>query len=198
MEKDREMTEKRLIDAIGEIIEEKGFEKVGVNAVAQRAGVSKMLIYRYFDSLDGLIHEYIKRNDFWINAPLEIPQYPELKTYLKNMLRQQIVQMRENITLKRLRRWELSSANSIVVDIREKREKKGMQIVEIISRLSGMSQTDMAAIASIINASITYLVLLEDNCHVYNGINIHSDEGWEQIAGGIDILIDLLYKKADL
>lgn len=43
IEKDRETTEKRLLTAVGEIVEESGLESLGINAVAQRAGVSKML-----------------------------------------------------------------------------------------------------------------------------------------------------------
>ena len=193
MERERELTEQKLINALGELIEEKGFEKVGVNVVAERAGVSKMLIYRYFKSLDGLIYEYIKRHDFWINASSELPSFPELNQYLKNMFREEIAQFRENITLKRLRRWELSSSHPVVVSIREKREEKGQQMIRMVSKLSEMPQKDLAAVSSLINAGITYLVLLEDNCHIYNGINIQTDEGWEQIARGIDILIDLLY-----
>lgn len=41
IEKDRETTEKRLLTAVGEIVEESGLESLGINAVAQRAGVSK-------------------------------------------------------------------------------------------------------------------------------------------------------------
>lgn len=193
MEKNREITEKKLIDAIGELIEDKGFEKVGVNAVSEKAGVSKMLIYRYFGSLDKLIYEYVKRNDFWINVPMEFPDLPELKDYFKSMFRENIVQFRENIALKRLRRWELSSNHPIVVELRAQREANGVRIIEHISRVTGQPVDEVAAIASHINATITYLSLLEENCRMYNGIDIQSDEGWEQIARGIDILIDIIY-----
>ena len=63
IEKDRETTEKRLLTAVGEIVEESGLESLGINAVAQRAGVSKMLIYRYFGSLEDLIAQYIIQQD---------------------------------------------------------------------------------------------------------------------------------------
>jgi AcrR family transcriptional regulator len=36
-----------LIKAVDELIEENGFEGLGINAVAAKAGVSKMLIYPY-------------------------------------------------------------------------------------------------------------------------------------------------------
>ena len=57
--KNRQATEMALIKAVNDIIEESGFEGLGINAVAAKAKVSKMLIYRYFNSLDGLIAAYI-------------------------------------------------------------------------------------------------------------------------------------------
>ena len=58
--KNRQATEMTLIKAVNDIIEESGFEGLGINAVAAKAKVSKMLIYRYFNSLDGLIAAYIQ------------------------------------------------------------------------------------------------------------------------------------------
>lgn len=62
-EKDRDFTTKRLLDAVGEIIIKDGFDKVGVNAIASKAGVSKVLIYRYFGSVDNMIVEYLSQDD---------------------------------------------------------------------------------------------------------------------------------------
>ena len=72
-ERNRGETEKRILEAVGRIVESDGFEKVGINAVANEAGVSKMLIYRYFSSIDGLLAAYIKQNDYWLNISLELP-----------------------------------------------------------------------------------------------------------------------------
>lgn len=47
-ERDRDVTEQRMLKAVGEMIRRDGFEKLGVNAVAAHCGVSKILIYRYF------------------------------------------------------------------------------------------------------------------------------------------------------
>ena len=59
--KNRQATEMTLITAVNDIIEESGFEGLGINAVAAKAKVSKMLIYRYFNSLDGLIEPTFSR-----------------------------------------------------------------------------------------------------------------------------------------
>lgn len=47
IERDRYMTEEKLINAVGELIVEDGFESLGVRKVAEQAGVNKTLIYRY-------------------------------------------------------------------------------------------------------------------------------------------------------
>ena len=112
-ERDREATEKRLLDTIGKMIAEDGFEKIGINAIATQSGVSKILIYRYFGSVEGLMAAYIRQHDFWINFPLEYPSREKLPAFVKSMFQGQIEQLRNNPTLKRLYRWELS-CNTVI------------------------------------------------------------------------------------
>ena len=194
IERDRETTERRLLDSIGQMITESGFEKIGINAVASQSGVSKILIYRYFGSVEGLMAAYIRQHDFWINFPQELPDRSQLPTFLKNMFKEQIEQLRSNPTLKRLYRWELSSDNAIVMTLREQREKAGMQRLTKISELTGYSLEELAPLATILTASITYLVMLEEFCPVYNGIPLNKDAGWKQIIEGINTLIDKLLR----
>ena len=194
IERDRETTERRLLDTIGQMITESGFEKIGINAVASQSGVSKILIYRYFGSVEGLMAAYIRQHDFWINFPQELPDRSQLPTFLKNMFKEQIEQLRSNPTLKRLYRWELSSDNAIVMTLREQREKAGMQRLTKISELTGYSLEELAPLATILTASITYLVMLEEFCPVYNVIPLNKDAGWKQIIEGINTLIDKLLR----
>lgn len=191
-ERDREQSEEKLINAVGELIEEFGFENIGVNQVAKKAGFSKNLIYRYFDSLDGLIYAYMKRHDFWFNAPAERPNASNLKSYMKKFFRRQIIELRGNMALKRLARWELSTDKDIVLEIRAQREKNGLAFFEMISHLTKANKKHLQAISTLINAGISYLAMLEDNCQMYNGIDIQSDKGWKQIAEGLDMIIDVL------
>lgn len=193
-ERDREATEKRLLDTVGKMIGEKGFEKIGVNAVSIQSGVSKILIYRYFGSVEGLMAAYIRQHDFWINFPLEVPDPKEVPSFLKKMFQGQIEQLRNDPTLRRLYRWELSCNNEMIVKIREQREKRGVELVKMVSSLTGYPEQEIAVMASVLSASVTYLVMLEEFCPVYNGIAINQDAGWDQIVQGIDLLINKVFK----
>ena len=193
-ERDREATERRLLDTIGKMIAEDGFEKIGINAIATQSNVSKILIYRYFGSVEGLMAAYIKQYDFWLNFPLEYPNREELPLFVKRMFQGQIEQLRNNPTLKRLYRWELSCNNDMIVKLREQREKVGVNLVKRVSELTGHPQNEIAVMASLLTASITYLVMLEDFCPIYNGIPLNENSGWEQINEGIELFINKVFQ----
>lgn len=193
-ERDRQQSEEKLIDAVGKLIGESGFENLGINQVAKKAGFSKTLIYRYFESLDGLIYAYMKKHDFWANAQNEKPDMADIRAYMKDFYRREIAGFRGNTTLKRLRRWELSTDKDFVAEIRAQREKNGVQFMETMSGLVRIDKAQLQAVSAVVDAGIAYLVILEENCQMYNGIDIQSDRGWEQIACGIDLLIDTILK----
>ena len=190
IEKDRETTEKRLLTAVGEIIEESGLESLGVNAVAQRAGVSKMLIYRYFGSLEDLIAQYIMQRDYWVNIPTEIPGKNELNAFVKDMFREQIRQLREDKMLIRLYRWDLSVHNTIVDYIRWKRAATGLNQLEFISLFPSATFPLIHGLATMISSSITYLAMFGDVGKVYNGYDFKTDDSWEQLEKGINLIVD--------
>ena len=194
-EKNRLTTEQTLIKAVQDIIEECGFEGLGINAVAAKAGVAKVLIYRYFDSLDGLIAAYIRQNDYWINFDEQMPDREHIAEFIKRAFKRQILELRKSYTMRRLYRWELSTDNKIVRELRERREEKGLVLIEAISKLTQHPQKETAALATIISAAVSYLALLEENCPVYNGLNIQTEIGWEQLEEGINLLVELWLRK---
>ena len=193
--KNRQTTEMNLIKAVDELIEENGFEGLGINAVAAKAGVSKMLIYRYFNSLDGLIAAYIQQHDYWINFDEQLPDEEHIGEFIKEIFKRQIAMLRQSYTLRRLYRWELTSNNTFIKELREKREAKGIWLVDAVSKLSKHPQKETAAMASILTAAISYLSLLEENCPFFNGINIQTEDGWKELEEGINILIDIWLEK---
>lgn len=195
IERDREATEQRMLAAVGEMVRTDGFEKIGVNALAAHCGVSKILIYRYFGSLEGLLAAYIRQHDFWINFSLDIPGRRQLPDFLKKIFRTMIGRLHADPTLRRLYRWELSADNELVGALRRQREKAGLELIAKVCRKTGLPEPEVAVLATFLTASVTYLVLLEENCPVYNGIPIDKAAGWEQIVLGIDMLIDKLFNE---
>ena len=192
--KNREQTEEKILEAVGSIIESQGFEKVGINAIATEAGISKMLIYRYFGGVEELIAQYLIQKDYWANTDAAIINPEAVGDSIKSMFRRQVEQLRNDITLKRLYRWELFTDNQNIQQLRNRREENGCRLIKMVSALTGCPDAQVAALASILSASISYLALLEDQCQSYNGICLQTDEGWNQLMQGIEMIIDLWIK----
>ena len=191
MMKDREITEQKILDAVGSMIMADVFESLGINAVAQKAGVSKMLIYRYFGGMDQLIAKYILQHDYWVNTELPLHDISGVGACLKQMFHEQIATLRSDMVLKRLHRWELTADNEVVNLLRDRRETNGCELVRVVSRLTKSPVAEVAAMATLLSAAISYLTLIEEQNKVYNGIDLCSDDGWQQLSAGIDQIIDL-------
>lgn len=192
--KSREQTESKILEAVASIVESDGFEKLGINTIALKANVSKMLIYRYFGGLEELVARFIVQKDYWANTDTLILNPHSVGDSIKSMFRNQIEQLRNDVTLRRLCRWELSCHNASIDRLRDKREENGCNLIKVVSRLTGCSNSEVASLASILSASISYLTLIEDQCLTYNGIALQTDKGWEQIAQGVDVIVDLWIK----
>lgn len=192
--KSREQTESKILEAVASIVESDGFENLGINTIALKANVSKMLIYRYFGGLEELVARFIMQKDYWANTDTLILNPHSVGDSIKSMFRNQIEQLRNDVTLRRLCRWELSCHNASIDRLRDKREENGCNLIKVVSRLTGCSNSEVASLASILSASISYLTLIEDQCPTYNGIALQTDKGWEQIAQGVDMIVDLWIK----
>lgn len=55
----REHKRRQIMDSAIELFAEKGFDSTSINMIAQRASISKGLIYNYFDSKEELIKEIV-------------------------------------------------------------------------------------------------------------------------------------------
>lgn len=90
----------------------------------------------------------------------------------------------------RLYRWELSVNNPIVEQIRRKREENGIKLIEFISRISGVPFSQIQFLQQWLVCSITYLAMFGDVGKVINGYDFKTDDSWEQLEKGINLIVD--------
>ncbi|MBI9098224.1 MAG: TetR/AcrR family transcriptional regulator [Spirochaetaceae bacterium] len=187
----KDETKKKLISAVGEILLEDGFSELGINSIAKKAGVNKVLIYRYFDGLEGLYQKFAESIDPFnkISSELENiikknkPAFPEMAMFAFSSI---MAVVDNNEILAEVMRWEISSTNSIIRIFEEKREESGMNIMRmIVSHYELPPSMDLAAIASLFTAGLIYLSIRSNRIDMYNGIPIREDEGKERLLSVI-------------
>ena len=194
--KDRSATEDKLIRAIGEVIAQHGFAKVGVNAVARQAGVDKVLIYRYFDGLDGLIKAYANSGEFWPKVD-ELLGDESQREALRELPFTEVYSLAFRRYLKAIRArpltieilaWETIERNALTIVLEEVREEFGLQMLEIMQSID-VPPGDWQAIANIFTGAIHYLAIRARKIKFFSGMDLTDDDEWERLSASIEFLI---------
>lgn len=189
-------TEKNIIEAVSSIILTEGFPKLGINRIAKVAGCDKVLIYRYFGGLEGLISRWAKENDYYYFAidmfKEKINSSDDMRSVAKELLIQQLRFIRESRMMQELILWELSG-NGTFDYIRDAREKKGYEIQQMFERRLGIENSDAKYYVTILMAAINYLVLFARTSDMYNGVDFSSEETWPKIEAAICNYIDIIF-----
>lgn len=192
--RNREATRGQLIKAVGEILAEKGFAALGVNAVARQAKVDKVLIYRYFDNLEGLTKAFAQEGDFWpsieelaggdIAAFHLLPLEEKLIALGRNFLRG----IRARPLTQEIMAWEMVERNKLTEELEKVREIQMLRFFEQFFSKEN-SSIDLMAIMSIIGGGLSFLICRSRHIQWYNGVDLKSDEGWIRIEGGMEQII---------
>ena len=188
--RDRERTKGKILKAVGEVIEQHGTEKVGVNLIARTAGVNKVLIYRYFESVDGLMEQYVKSgeytstmaDDYIENMTLVPPN--ERRKALTGLMQTFLTDLRERKATRDLLRWEIGTVKSMLSDARN---QIATRIVDKVGELPDFKDT--SALMAFLTAGIYYMTIATDYREKMIDVDLHTDEGWKRIENVIERII---------
>jgi AcrR family transcriptional regulator len=188
--RDRERTKNIILQAVGEVIKLHGPEKVGVNLIARTAGVNKVLIYRYFDSVDGLMEQYMMLAEYNYKNCIKyidnIPKPPieEPGKVLTNLMYTFLTDLRENKANRDLLRWEIGTRKSVVSKVCD---QLALRILGKIGNLPYYNDT--SALVTFLTAGIYYCVISSDKHEKMLDIDLQSDDGWKRIEKVIERIV---------
>jgi len=197
--RDKKITSRRLINAVGSLLAKKGFVGVGVNAVAREAGVDKVLIYRYFGGLEGLIAAFAKEGDFWPSA-LELAG-GDLQKFSQMSLDERLSSFGSNFfqALKKrpvtqaIMAWEMIEPNGLTEELERIREEGIMEFFKMFFTKEEIN-FDLQAVIMLLGAGISYLVIRSNHIDVFGGLELNSDEGWKRMEKAFENIIHGILK----
>ena len=204
MKKDKNRTMQRLVAAVGSVIREQGFGAVGVNAVARKAGVDKVLLYRYFGNLETLLKEYVSASDYYktaastVSPSIDRLSRREIQNLGSQILLGQLRCLRESPDLQEIYRWELSTDNPVTRSLAEQREREGVAILSMFAKRVDASKMDLPAMIAVILAGGIHLTLRTKSADVFNGVELGTPAGLERIERAIDALLELTMGRATI
>jgi AcrR family transcriptional regulator len=192
-------TEARLQEALGEILHEQGPGALGINAVAERAGVEKVLIYRYFDSLEGLMQAYAERSDFWpslteiLGEEHALAHEPDRARAAAGMLANYAAALRRRPVTLDLLAWECAHRNPLTIALETVREQRAQELFAALNAAGFSLSPGGAELSALLSAAINYLVVRSRDIAVFAGLEVRGDAAWQRIEASMETVFRALF-----
>ena len=189
--RNRAQTEEKLRQAVIDLLVQGGFGALTPSAIGKQAGVDKMLIYRYFGDLPGLVRSLAFATDFFpryedICPPGEMATLHAMPVGERASLvldRYAMALMARPAVLE-LMVWELVERNALTAIMEDARETLGLKL---LSDLFGDVEDPrrLATVSAVLTAGVAYLALRRRKIRWFNGVDLQSDEGWSDLRSAI-------------
>jgi AcrR family transcriptional regulator len=191
MARDRQTTEKKILDAVGRLLAVEGFRKFGINAVARHAKVDKVLIYRYFGSMPDLLRAYAKAGTYWptieevAGGDPELLRGKPLHEAVAILLRNFSRAIRKRPVTLEILAWESIERNELAKVLEKVREDFSKNLSRVFIAGRDVTDSELVAIVSLLTAGINYLAVRSRKVGRYGDVDIRSEEGWHRLESAI-------------
>ena len=181
----------RILGAVGEVLASEGFGAIGVNAVARRAGVDKVLIYRYFGGLPELLSAWGRSGRFWPSvdellgderdAFLALPAAQRYTRFMDHF----IDGLRARPLTLEILAAEVLQRNELTVLLEQEREQWGEQASRLLGGEEFAHRPELQGLTILLIAGVQYLLVRGRHIRIFGGIDLQSDAGWAQLKASV-------------
>ena len=162
--RNRLATMERILKATQTIMASRGVDKTGINAIAEEAGANKVLLYRYFGGLNGLIEAYVQRGFFLtLIGERRLESIPPLSTdapqvkQCEQVLLAVLTELRQRPASRQLLRWEADNGQTELA--RRLHTLRVEAFTAIADRIAPAACEDRMAIITWLWAALVQVVL---------------------------------------
>lgn len=196
-------TMSRLVQAVGTVLESKGYTGLTSTNIAKAAGVDRKLVSKYFDSVENLIETYIRNKNYWekitekaIASLTEIPKTGS-RHFLENLLLSQLDHFSVDTEMQKVVLWQISEPSEILSHVTQMREKISAMFFPITDKEFLDKNVDLRAISSLLVAGTYYLTLHTQTTNsTFCEIDLTTEDGINRIKNTIKKILENTYSEA--
>ncbi|MBS2014044.1 MAG: TetR/AcrR family transcriptional regulator [Deltaproteobacteria bacterium] len=199
----RHRTEEKLVAALGTVLRREGVAGLGINAIAAEAEVEKVLIYRYFGGLEGLMEAYGARSDFWpsleelVGKGGEVLRDPDKPRAGARVLLNYARALRKRPLTLDLLAWECTHRNPLTVALEKVREAQSDELARLLVEGGVITSEGEGQVGTLFAAAINYLAVRGRELKVFGGLPIAKDADWERLGELIESVLRGLRAQRD-
>lgn len=201
--RDPDQTKRRLIEAVGEILQQSGHAGLKVNTIARYLGRDKNLVRYYFNSLANLQKAYIMEKDYWPPfferfRPGEGMDKQDIKQLFIELMQENYRFFSTNSEMQKIILWQISEENPLMRSVSEAREREGDKLLSFTEPHFRGTGIEFKAVIALLLGGIYYIVLhANTNKSKVCGIDINLERDSEILKRTIGQIINWAFLAAD-
>lgn len=189
------------LKALEELLSVPDAPEPGINAVARRAGLNKVLLYRYFGSWDGFLEAFARRVNPWrdlrvdVEAGLAAGRWSTVTDVVKWVFRSYLDRLTVSPLLQNLLRLSLVHQDPLQAALEKDRETEGLALMAAVgARFSLPAGSDPAALTALATGGLTWLVLVGNRTGTFNGLRFQGPgaDAPARLAAAVDAWAETL------
>ncbi|WP_240625581.1 TetR/AcrR family transcriptional regulator [Spirosoma pollinicola] len=199
IKRNRASTIKRMVNALEEVLAEHGIEGVSINLITQKASISKVLLYRYFGNLPGLIEYYVRIGRLvphyspdWV-AQIQ-PAHPEnLASIWSGNALQVFRQLRASRSSREILKATVQENSALSDSVSMTLDG---ELTQLVNQLSFVKGSDHEAVSAVMLGALSYLTLQSHYDRPVIGLDLRRDENWLRIEKAVKLIYQALAQTA--
>jgi AcrR family transcriptional regulator len=201
--RDSEVSKRKMLDAVGEIVRTSGVHELKVNRIAQVAELDKGLIRYHFKGLNNLLRTYIDERDYW---PPFFERYKIDESADQNEIKEMFIAlMQENLKLfyadkemQKIILWQITKSSPLLRNISEAREDQGEKLFKLTDETFLKSGVSFKAVIALLLGG-TYFAVLQAHSIKSRvcGIDLNWEHDFKIFQRTIAQIISWAYEKAN-
>lgn len=200
--RNKERTKQKMIDAVGEVLKEKGYAGLTINNIVNQAKVDRKLVGLYFGNVNHLIEEFLHHRDYWMTkvAPKIQTVVEQTNNFGQNEITSILHTLYDEVSnstdLQKILSWEVSEYQDKLRTLADSREELGKELFKLTDKDFAGTNIDLRAILALQISGIYYLILHANaNGSTFCGIDIKTADGQKSIKDALVTVVDLVYKE---
>lgn len=187
-----------LVKAVGKILKDQGFAKLGINQVAEEAKVDKTYIYRKYKDFNGLLQAYVEKQDFWLRTleGIEDLEIEDHRSFMKQILKEQFEGIYKDEEFQQYLIWELGENDGFTTKIAIERELMAEKLLKQTAKAIEATGVNLNIIYALFIAGIYYMILRK-GVSTFCGIEIMQEQEVTEFIRTLDWLIDIIFDKQE-
>ena len=184
--RNRDVTERRIVEAARHILAVHGFQALGVNAVARAAECDKQLIYKYFGGLDGVFDVIGADLARWLGVTIRVAPGAapaDFATAAESMVIDYLRALRRNRLAQEVMAWEVTEKSALVRHLSEARAAAirdwAADVLNTVDRPH--SSIDIAMVGMLLVAAVQHAVLASRVSGMSAGLQLVLESDWNRV-----------------